>query len=75
MLEIIKQKGLLEQARKLSKERKQRRGKEVKFVDITTGEEKIFHSFNEASKKTGKGNLFLRYNNGRIWNNKKIIIE
>jgi len=65
----------LEQARKLSKERKQRRGKVVKFVDITTGEETIFHSINEASKKTGKGSLFLRYNNGRIWNNKKVINE
>jgi len=54
MLEIIKQKGLLEQARKLSKERKQRRGKEVKFVDITTGEEKIFHSSMKLQKRQGK---------------------
>jgi len=54
MLEIIKQKGCLEQARKLSKERMQRKGKELKLVDITTGEDTIFHSINEASKRQGK---------------------
>jgi len=45
MLEIIKQKDLLEQARNLSKERKQKQGKEViKVADILTGEETIFNS-------------------------------
>jgi len=45
MLEIIKQKDLLEQARNLSKERKQKKGKEViKVADILTGEETIFNS-------------------------------
>jgi len=43
---------LLEQARKLSKERKQRKGNEVKLIDISTGEETIFHSLSKASKKT-----------------------
>ena len=70
MLEIIEQKGLLEQARNLSKDRKQKKGKEVKFVDILTGEEAIFNSLVEASRKTAKGILFLKYNNGRTWNNK-----
>ena len=75
MLEIIEENGLLEQARNLSKERKQKKGKEVKLVDILTGEETSFNSIVEASRKTGKGNLFLKYNNGRTWNNKKKIIE
>jgi len=57
-------------ASKITEQKKQRKGK-AKLVDITTGEETIFHSINEASKKTGKGSLFLRYNNGRTWNNKK----
>jgi len=75
MLEIIDQKGLLEQARNLIKEGKQKKEKEVKLVDILTGEETIFNSLVKASRKTGKGVLFLKYNNGRTWNNKKIIIE
>ena len=54
MLEIIEEKGLLEQARNLCKERKQKKGKEVKLVDILTGEEIIFNSIIEASRKTGK---------------------
>jgi len=62
----------LEQARNLSKKRKQRKGNEVKLVDISTGEETIFHSLSKALRKTGKGSLFLRYNNGRTWDNKKI---
>jgi len=65
MLKIIEGKGLLEQARNLSKERKQKKGKEVKLVDILTGEETIFNSTVEALRKTGKGILFLKYNNGR----------
>jgi len=75
MLEIIREKGLLELAVRLSKVRKQRKGSKVKLVDISTGEETIFYSISEASKTTGKGILFLRYNNGRTWNNKKIIID
>jgi len=75
MLKIIEEKGLLEQARNLSKERNQKKGKEVKLVDILTGEETIFNSVVEASRKTEKGILFFKYNNGRTWNNKKIIIE
>jgi len=74
MLEIIEEKGLLEQARNLSKERKQKKGKVVKLVDILTGEETIFNSIVEASRKTGKGILYLKYNSGKTWNNKKIII-
>jgi len=66
---------LLEQARNLSKERKQKKGKEVKLVDILIGKERIFNSIVEASTKTGKGILFLKYNSGRTWNNKKIIME
>ena len=54
MLEIIEEKGLLEQAIGLSKERKQKKGKEVKLVDILTGEETIFNSIIEASRKTGE---------------------
>jgi len=38
---------------------------------MLTGEETIFNSIFEASRKTGKGILFLKYNNGRTWNNKK----
>jgi len=72
MLEIIEEKGLLEQARNLSKERKQQKGKKVKLVDIPTSEETIFNSIVEASRKTGKGILFLKYNNGKNWNNKKL---
>jgi len=41
MLEIIKQKGLLEQGRNLSKKRKQRNGNEVKLVDVSTGESPV----------------------------------
>ena len=74
MLEIIEEKGLLEQARNLSKERKQKKRKEVKLVDILTGEETIFNSIVEASSETGKEILFLKYNNGKTWNNKKMII-
>jgi len=66
---------LFEQARNLSKERKQKKGKEVKLVDILTGEETVFDSIVEASRKTWKKILFLKCNNGKIWNNKKIIIE
>jgi len=66
---------LLEQARNLSKERKQKKGKEVKLVDILIGKERIFNSIVEASRKTGKGILFFKYNSGRTWNNKKIIME
>jgi len=66
---------LLEQARNLSKERKQKKGKEVKHVEFLTGEETIFNSLLEASRKSRKGILFLKYNNGRTWNNKKIIME
>jgi len=70
MLEIIEENGLLEQARNLSKERKQKKGKEVKLP----GEETIFNSIVEDSRKSGKGILVLKYNNGKTWNNKKIII-
>ena len=55
MPKIIEEKGLLEQARNLSKERKPKKGKEVKLVDILTGEETIFNSVFGASRKTGKG--------------------
>ena len=74
MLAIIEERGLLKQVRNLSKERKQKKGKEVKLVDILTGEETIFNGIVEASRKTGKGILYLKYNNGKTWNNKKIII-
>jgi len=65
---------LLEQAKNLSKGRKQKKGKEVELVDILTGEETVFNSIIEASRKTGKGILFLKYNNGNTWSIKKIII-
>jgi len=59
ILEIIEEKGLWEQARNLSKERKQKKGKEVTLVHILTSEETIFNSIVEASRKTGKGIYFL----------------
>jgi len=74
MLEIIEEKGLLEQAVNLSEERKHKKGKEVKLVDILTVEEIIFNSIAEASSKSGKGILFLRCNNGKTGNNRKYII-
>jgi len=59
MLKIIEEKGMLEQERILSKARKQKKEKEIKLVDILTGEETIFKSIVEASRKTGKEFYFL----------------
>jgi len=70
MLEINREKGLLEQATKLSKDTNHRKGMEVKLVAISTGEETIFHSLNEASEKIGNDVLVLTYNNRRTWNDK-----
>jgi len=54
MLKVIEEKGFSEQARNLTKERKQKKGKEVKPVDILTGKETIFNGIVEGSRKTGK---------------------
>jgi len=65
MLKISEEKGLLEQAIGLSKERKQKKGKQAKkqFLVVSLKLQKNWES------------IFLKCNNGRTWNNIKILIE
>ena len=80
MWKIIEEKGLVDQAFELEKGVKQKPGsgriarKSVEVVDLDTNETKCFPSLSEASKYFGKTKIYFIYNNGRVWENKKITI-
>ena len=48
--------------------------KSVEVVDHDTNETKYFPSLSEACKYFGKTKIYFIYNNGRVWENKKITI-
>jgi len=80
MWKIIEEKGLVDQALELEKgvKRKPSSGriarKSVEVVDHDTNETKYFPSLSEASKYFEKTKIYFIYNNGRVWENKKITI-
>jgi len=80
MWKIIEEKGLVDQALELEKGVKQKPGsgriarKSVEVVDLDTNETKYSPSLSEASKYFGKTKIYFIYNNGRVWENKKITI-
>jgi len=80
MWKIIEEKGLLDQALKLEKHMKRKVGsgrvsrKSVEVVDLETNATKYFPSLSEASKYFEKTKNYFIYNNGRVWENKKITI-
>jgi len=80
MWKIIEEKGLVDQALKLEKGVKRKPGsgriakKSAEVVDLETNEIKYFPTLSEASKYFGKTKIYFIYNNGRVWENKKITI-
>ena len=80
MWKIIEEKGLVDQALELEKGVKRKVGsgrvsrKSVEVVDLETNETKCFPSLLEASKYYGKTKNYFIYNDGRVWENKKITI-
>ena len=78
MWKIIEEKGLTDTAFELEKGLKRKPGsgriarKSVEVVDLDTNETKYFPSLSEASKYFGKTKIYFIYNNGRVWENKKI---
>jgi len=48
--------------------------KSVEVVDLDTNETKYFPSLSETAKYFGKTKIYFIYNNGRVWENKKITI-
>jgi len=78
MWKIIEEKGLVDQALELEKGVKGKPGcgriprKSVEVVDLDTNEIKYFPSLSEASKYFGKTKVYFIYNNGRVWENKKL---
>jgi len=80
MWKIIEEKGLADKAFELEKSVKRKPGSEriarksVEVVDLDTNETKYFPSLSEASKYFGKTKIYFIYNNGRVWDNKKITI-
>ena len=48
--------------------------KSVEVVDLDTNETKYFPSLSEASKYFGKTKIYFIYNDGRVWENKKVTI-
>jgi len=80
MWKIIEEKGLVDQALELEKGVKRKPGsgriprKSVEVVDLDTDETKYFPSLSEPSKYFGKTKIYFIYNNGRVWENKKITI-
>ena len=78
MWKIIEEKGRVDQALELEKGMKRKPGsgrnarKSVEIVDLDTNEAKYFSSLSEASKYFGKTKIYFIYNNGRVWENKKI---
>ena len=80
MWKIIEEKGLVDQALELEKGVKRKPGsrriarKSVEVVDLDTNETKYFPSLSEASKYFGKTKIYFIYNNGRVCENKKLLI-
>jgi len=79
MWKIIEEKGLVDQALELEKHKKRKVGsgrvsrKSVEAVDLETNETKYLPSLSEASKYFGKTKNYIMYNNGRVWENKKLL--
>ena len=80
MWKITEEKGLVDQALELEKGVKRKPGsgriakKSVEVVDLETNETKYFPTLSEVSKYFGKTKIYFIYNNGRVWENKKITI-
>ena len=80
MWKIIEEKGLVDQALELEKGVKRKPGsgriarKSVEVVDRDTNETKYFPSLSEASEDFEKTKIYFVYNNGRVWESKKITI-
>jgi len=80
MWKIIEEERLTDKAFELEKSVKRKPGstriarKSVEVVDLDTNETKYFPSLSEASKYYGKTKIYFIYNNGRVWENKKITI-
>jgi len=80
MWKIIEEKGLTDKALELQKGVKRKPGsgriakKSVEVVFLETNETKYFPTLSEASKYFGKTKICFIYNNGRVWENKKITI-
>jgi len=80
MWKIIEEERLTDKAFELEKSVKRKPGstriarKSVEVVDLDTNETKYFPSLSEASKYYGKTKICFIYNNGRVWENKKITI-
>jgi len=80
MWKITEEKGLTDKAFELEKSVKRKVGsgrvsrKSVEVVELETNETKYFPSLLEASKYFGKSKNYFIYNNGRVWENKKITI-
>ena len=78
MWKIIEEKGLTDKAFQLEKGVKRKVGsgrvsrKSVEVVDYERNETKYFPSLLEASKYFGKTKIYFIYNNGRVWENKKL---
>ena len=80
MWKIIEEKGLVDQALEIEKGVKRKVGsgmpprKSLEVVDLETNELKYFPSLLEVSKYYGKSKNYCIYNNGRVWENKKITL-
>jgi len=80
MWKIIEENGLVDQALEFEKGMKRKPGsgriarKSVEVVDLDTNGIKYFPSLSEASKYFRKTKIYAIYNNGRVWENKKITI-
>ena len=80
MWKIIEEKWLVDQALELEKHMKRKVGsgrvsrKSIQVVDLETNETKYFPSLLEASKYYRKIKIYFIYNNGTVWENKKITI-
>jgi len=78
MWKIIEEKGLTDKDFQLERSVKRKPGsgriarKSVEVVDLDTNETKYFPSLSEASKYFGKTKIYFIYNNGRVWENKKL---
>jgi len=75
MWKITEEKGLTDKAFEFEKNRERRlcmRSMEV--IDLETDEKLFFPRICEAVKYYGKCYTFFIYNNGKVWENKKIIV-
>jgi len=74
MWEIIKEMGLYDKAFEIEKNRERRpcmRSMEV--IDLETDEKLFFPRIWEVVKYYGKCYTFFIYNNGKVWENKKLM--